>query len=213
MPRVITRALTPIVLLALLASGCSAQPESAAPNRTVPTVPVAGATPPPGTGSGAPSDAPPREPGTVVHGDASTNLDRTPLSAADYAMYAAIMGGASAMLSALTPDDKAALQFATKVDAGTARVTPATERLLAQARAMQEKDVELARLQGIDERYVKVKAKVEVVIGPKAKPPAAGDAVGQENLRYLEAHRATIERLQRILRDPRSKETGGGPVR
>ena len=112
------------------------------------------------------------------------------------------------MLSALTPDDKAALQFATKVDAGTAKVTPATERLLAQARALQQKDEELARLQGVDARYLQVKAKVEAVIGPNAKPPAAGDAVGNENLRYLEAHRATIERLQRILRDPRLKATG-----
>jgi hypothetical protein len=125
-------------------------------------------------------------------------------------MYAAIMGGASAMLSVLTPTDREALEFAKKIDAGTAKVTPETERLLVQARALQHKDVELARLQGVDGRYLKVKAKVEAVIGPDAKPPAADDAIGKENLRYLEAHRQNIERLQKILRDPLAPRTDEG---
>jgi hypothetical protein len=63
------------------------------------------------------SSAPPA-PGTVTRGDASTDLETTPVSAADYAMYAAIMGGASAILSTLSPADREALAFAKKVDAG-----------------------------------------------------------------------------------------------
>jgi len=74
--------------------------------------------------------------------------------------------------------------------------------LLVRARSLQQKDLELARLQGIEERYVQVKSRIEAVIGPTAKPPAPGDAIAQENLRYLEPHRATIERLQNALRDP-----------
>ena len=44
------------------------------------------------------------------------------------------------------------------------------------------------------------------VIGPDARPPAAGDAVGKENLRFLEPHKDNIERLQRIVRDPLSRD-------
>jgi len=115
------------------------------------------------------------------------------------------MGGASAMLSTLSPADREALAFAKKVDAGQAKATPGTEQILAQARALQQKDIEIARLQGIEERYVRVKAKIEAVIGPNAKPPAAGDAVAKENLRFLEPHKDNIERLQRIVRDPLSR--------
>lgn len=143
--------------------------------------------------------APP--PGAIRHGDASTNLDTTPVSAADYAMYAAIMGGASAMLSAITPEDQAALDAARKVEAGAA-VSAKTKPLVERARALREQDRELARMQGIEDRYLAVKSKIEAVIGPHAKAPAAGDTVAQENLRYLEAHRAQIERWQKILADP-----------
>ncbi len=138
----------------------------------------------------------------MTRGDAATDLDKTPISAADYAMYAAIMGGASAMLSTLSPADREALAFTKKVDAGQATATPDTEGLVKQARALQHKDIELARLQGIEERYVRVKGRIEAVIGPDAKPPAAGDALAKENLRFLEPHKGNIERLQRILRDP-----------
>jgi len=144
----------------------------------------------------------PPAPGTVIRGDSSTNLDTTPLSAADYAMYAAIMSGASAMLSTLSPDDREALGFAQKVDAGTAKPTPATEPLLVRARRLQQKDLELARLQGIEERYVQVKSRIEAVIGPDSRPPPPGDSIARENLRYLEPHRATIERLQNTVRNP-----------
>ncbi len=154
----------------------------------------------------AASDAPPSGlTPRATAADAASNLETTPLSAADYALYANIMGGASALLGSLSDADREALAFARTVDAGAARVTPATEGLLARARALQTKDEELARLQGIDARYRQVKAKVDAVIGPHAVPPAATDAIGRENLRYLEAHRATIERLQGILRDPLSK--------
>jgi len=122
-------------------------------------------------------------------------------------MYAAIMGGASAILSTLSPTDREALAFAKKVDAGQARPAPETEQLLAQARALQHKDIELARMQGIEDRYVRVKARIEAVIGPEAKPPAADDAVGKENLRFLEPHKDNIERLQRNLRDPLARAT------
>lgn len=145
-------------------------------------------------------------PGTVTRGDSSTDLSATPLSAADYQMYAAIMGGASALLSTLSPADTEALEFAKQVDSGAKTVTPATEALLARARALQARDVELARMQGIESRYLEVKEKVEAVIGPKAAPPA--DALARENLRYLEAHRTTIERLQKILADPLSRPPG-----
>lgn len=81
------------------------------------------------------------------------------------------------------------------------------EEALRRARSLHEKDLELARMQGIEPRYRKVKEKIEAVIGPGARPPAADDKLGQENLRYLEAHRQNIERLQRILRDPLSRPT------
>ena len=169
-----------------------------------------------GCGGGSESTAPPEDraitpgeppaPGTVIRGDSSTNLETSPLSAADYAMYAAIMSGASAMLSTLSPDDREALGFAQKVDAGTAKPTPANEPMLVRARSLQQKDLELARLQGIEGRYVQVKSRIEAVIGPNSRPPAPGDSIAQENLRYLEPHRATIERLQKALRDPRSRK-------
>ncbi len=133
-------------------------------------------------------------------GDASTNLETTPVSAADYAMYAAIMSGASAMLSNLSTADREALELAKKVDAGATKATPANRALLERARALRHKDVELATLQGIDARYLQVKTKIEAVIGPEAHPPASD--VERENLRFLEAHRASIERVQKILRDP-----------
>ena len=60
-------------------------------------------------------------------------------------------------------------------------------------------------VQGVDARYLQVKAKIDAVIGPTAKPAAADDGVAKENRRYLEPHRANIERLQRILRDPLSR--------
>ena len=148
--------------------------------------------------SGAPPPA-------VVAADASTDLETTPLSAADYALYANIMGGASALLGAMTPSDREALELLKKVESGEARSTPANEKLLAQARALRHKDEELADLQGVGERYRLVKQKVEAVIGPDARPPAAGDRIANENLRFLEAHRRTIERFQGILRDPLSK--------
>ncbi len=141
-------------------------------------------------------------PGDVRRGDASTNLDTTPVSAADYAMYAAIMSGASAMLANLSPTDREALAFARQVDAGTAKPS-SNPALLAQALALQQKDVELATLQGIGARYLQVKAKIEAVIGPNAHPAAS--AVEKENLRFLEAHRASIERVQKILRNPLSR--------
>ncbi len=72
-------------------------------------------------------------------------------------------------------------------------------------------DLELARLQGIDARYVKVKEKVEAVIGPRSRPPASTDAVAQENLSFLQPHRQNIERLQRILDDPLSRPAPSPP--
>jgi len=161
-----------------------------------------GSSPEPATSGERAGENPPA-PGTITRGDATTDLDSTPISAADYAMYAAIMGGAAAMLNALSPEDRAALELAKKVDAGAATATPQNEKLLARARALQQKDVEIARLQGIEDRYLKVKAKIEAVIGPNATPPA--DPIAQENLRYLEAHRDSIERLQKILGDPLSR--------
>lgn len=147
-------------------------------------------------------------PGTVTRGDSSTNLDTTPISAADYQMYVAIMGGASAMLSTLTDAEKHALEVAKRIESGAEKVSPATEPLLAQARTLRQRDIELARLQGIEPRYLQVKQKIEAVIGPRATPPADGDTVAKENLRYLEAHRASIERLQKILNDPLSRPPG-----
>jgi len=120
-------------------------------------------------------------------------------------MYAAIMGGASALLATISDADRHALELAKKIEAGAEKVTPGTEPLLSRARALKQQDLELARMQGIEPRYRKVKEKIEAVIGPDAKVPAPNDTVAQENLRYLEAHRATIERLQKILRDPLSR--------
>ena len=185
--------LASIVLLALLAAGCGSSPENTPADSDVPR----------DSPSVTPEGAPPT-PGAVWRLDATSNLDATPLSAADYAMYAAIMGGASAMLNTLSTADKEVLEFAKRVDAGKVAVTPGTQALLTAARALQHKDEELARLQGIDARYLQVKAKIDAVIGPTAKPAAADDSVAKENRRYLEPHRANIERLQRILRDPMS---------
>jgi hypothetical protein len=145
----------------------------------------------------------------------ASDLDATPISAADYSFYAAIMGGASALLADLGPDDRAALELEREVKAGRVKPSPANEAPLARARELHRKDVELARLQGVEARYLAVKQRVEAAIGPRAQAPAANDRVGQENLRYLEAHRANIERLQRILDDPlardsSSAETGSG---
>jgi len=120
-------------------------------------------------------------------------------------MYNAIMGGASALLATLTPGDRKALEFAKQVDAGSAKVSAQTQSLLAQARALQHKDEELARLQGVDARYLQVKAKIDAVIGARAQPASSDDAVAKENRRYLDAHRQTIERFQNILRDPLSR--------
>lgn len=145
-------------------------------------------------------------PGTVTRGDASTDLDTTPVSAADYQMYVAIMGGASAMLSALTDAERHALEVTARVERGAEKASPANAPLVEQARALRQRDIELARLQGIEPRYLKVKEKIEAVIGPHAKPPA--DAVATENLRYLESHRASIERLQKIMADPLSRPAG-----
>ena len=135
----------------------------------------------------------------------STNLDSTPLSAADYAMYASIMGGASALLANLGPGDRAALELARKVDAGQHKATVADEALLARARALQHKDEDLAELQGIGPRYRQVKEKVNAVVGAAAQPPDRDDPISRENRRFLQEHRANIERLQKVLRDPLSR--------
>jgi hypothetical protein len=136
---------------------------------------------------------------------ASTNLDAVPLSAADYAMYAGVMSGASALLANPTAEDRRALELANAVDAGTRTSTAGDEALLARARELQHKDEELADLQGVGARYRQVKSKVMAVIGPGAQPAARDDAIARENRRFLEAHRANIERLQRVLRDPLSR--------
>jgi hypothetical protein len=136
---------------------------------------------------------------------ASTNLDAVPLSAADYAMYASIMSGASALLANLAAEDRKALELSKAVDAGTRKATAADAPLLARARTLQRQDEELADLQGVGPRYRQVKAKVTAIIGPDGQPPAHDDAIARENRRFLEAHRANIERLQRVLRDPLSR--------
>jgi hypothetical protein len=192
----VNRLSTLLAMLLLTAGACGSSAPSDAGD-TPSTQPAAAST--------AQDPGPERAPGTVVHGDASTNLDTAPISAADYAMYNAIMGGASALLSTLTPEDRKALEFAKQVDAGAATVSAQTQSLLAQARALQHKDEELARLQGVDARYLQVKAKIDAVIGARAQPASSDDAVAKENRRYLEAHRQTIERFQNILRDPLSR--------
>ena len=75
--------------------------------------------------------------------------------------------------------------------AGTAKATPQTQPLLDQARALQHKDEELARLQGVEGRYLQVKSRIDAVIGPKAQPESKDDAVAK-NRRYLAAHQQTI---------------------
>lgn len=141
--------------------------------------------------------------------DASTDLSQVPLSAADYRLYANIMGGAGALGLTLTSDDRALLEWLKDVDAGAVKAGAADEQKLARARALQNKDDELARLQGIDTRYQEVKARIEALIGPRAKPPAAGDALAQQNLRFLEAYRPEIERMQARVRDPLSRAPQG----
>jgi hypothetical protein len=117
------------------------------------------------------------------------------------------MGGASAMLADLAPEDRAALELEKAVQAGSARATSNNQERLDRARQLHQKDVELARLQGVEARYLAVKEKVEAAIGPRSRPPAADDPVARENLRYLEAHRENIERLQRILADPLTRDS------
>ena len=191
------RPTTLLLLSALLTAGCGAPPAES----TAPVEPAAAPVP----AAASPADERPQamafgSPGDVRRGDARTNLETTPVSAADYAMYAAIMSGASAMLANLSQADREAVALAKKVDAGTATPSASNQVLLAQARALRQKDVELATLQGIDARYLQVKATIEAVIGPNAHPPVSD--VEKENLRFLEAHRASIERVQKILRDP-----------
>lgn len=176
--------------------GCGTPPADS----TTPVEPVSAPASPASSPGERPTATAHGTPGEVRRGDASTNLDTTPVSAADYAMYAAIMSGASAMLANLSTADREALELAKQVEAGSVKPSASNRALLAQARALRQKDVELATLQGIDARYLQVKAKIEAVIGPNAHPPASD--VERENLRFLEAHRATIERVQKILRDP-----------
>jgi hypothetical protein len=190
----VTRRAAGLFLLLLFGVSCGAPPDSG------------NSASEPGARAPSQADRVPPPSAAVV-----TNLETTPLSAADYALYANIMGGASALLADLTPADREALEYARKADTGTVKVTPDREALLAHARQLQHKDEELARLQGIDERYMKVKARVEAVIGPNSKPPAPNDAVATENLRYLEPHRQTIERLQRIVHDPLSRRDQAAP--
>jgi hypothetical protein len=158
------------------------------------------------TGAAPGSDKPPSVSTTTeaARAAAGTNLDSTPLSAADYAMYASIMSGASALLASLEPADRQALELSRAVDAGRRKATAANEPLLARARSLQHKDEELAELQGVGPRYRQVKEKVNAVIGPEAQPAAKDDPVARENRRFLEAHRINIERLQAVLRDPLS---------
>jgi hypothetical protein len=175
----------------LVSSACSSRPEPADGSTAASTE----------RGSSA------EEPATATRAAAvaaSTNLDTTPLSAADYAMYAGIMSGASALLANLTSEDRAALETAKTVDAGRRTAAVADEPLLAHARAL-HKDEELADLQGVGARYRQVKAKVTAVVGPDAQAPEKDDPTARENRRFLEAHRANIERLQRVLRDPLSR--------
>lgn len=190
------RSTTLLLLCALTAVSCGAP--SADPAATGATAPPASTAAP--EADARPTALAPGAPGDVRRGDSTTNLETTPVSAADYAMYAAIMSGASAMLANLSTADREALELAKKVEAGTAKATSANQAVLAHARALRQKDIELATLQGIDARYRQVKAKIEAVIGPDSHPPNSD--VERENLRYLEAHRASIERVQKILRDP-----------
>ena len=144
--------------------------------------------------------------------DASTNLATTPLGQADVQLYLNMMGGASALGRSISAADRAVLEFAKKVDAGELTAAPSDAERLARARSLQNRDEELARLQGIDARYRDVRDRIEALVGPRAKPPLPDDPVTRENVRFLDAHRATIERLQREVRDPLSRaaaDTGG----
>ncbi len=183
---------------------CAGEPRRDTPASTSP------ATAPPATTSPATSSSQrPPEVHTTAEAaarDASTDLTRVPLSAADYRLYANIMGGAGALGLSLTDEDRALLEWLRKVDAGTVKAGAADQSKLARARALQNKDDELARMQGIDGRYQEVKARIESLIGPRAKPPAGDDGLARENLRFLEAYRAEIQRLQGRVRDPLSRE-------
>ncbi len=156
--------------------------------------------------SSPPATSEPRSAAEAAARDASTNLDVTPLSQADVTLYVNVMGGASALARSLSPADRELLEFAKKVDAGQVKPTTADEAKLAQARALTRKDDELATIQGIDARYRVVRDKIEALIGPAAKPPFPDDPVTRENIRFLEARRATIERLQADVRDPLSRK-------
>jgi hypothetical protein len=147
-----------------------------------------------------------RTPTEAAVRDASTDLSRVPLGAADYRLYANIMGGAGALGLTLSSEDRALLEWLKKVDAGQVKPGPGDGEKLARARALQHKDDEMARIQGIESRYREVKTRIEALIGPNATPPQPDDALSRENLRFLEAHRAEIERLQRRVRDPLSRE-------
>lgn len=161
--------------------------------------------PPPGEGShGHSADV--RTPDEAAVRDASTDLSTAPLGAADYRLYANIMGGAGALGLTLSDEDRALLQWLAKVDAGTVKPGPGDRERLARARALQHKDDELARMQGIESRYRDVKTRIEALVGPAAKSPPPDDALSRENLRFLEPHRAEIERLQKRVRDPLSRE-------
>lgn len=120
-------------------------------------------------------------------------------------LYLNIMGGASALGRSISAADRALLEFANKVDRGEVKPAGADAERLARARALQNKDEELARLQGIDDRYRVVRDRIEALVGPRARPPFPDDPVTRENIRFLEARRATIERLQREVRDPLSR--------
>lgn len=172
------------------------------------TAACGGETPNTEPAAGAAGERPPEVHTTeeAVRRDASTDLSKVPLSAADYRLYANIMGGASALGLTLSPEDRELLQWLKRVDAGAVKPSAADAPRLAKARALQNKDDELARLQGIDARYSEVKSRIEALIGPAARPPAPDDRLATENLRFLEAHREEIQRLQAKVRDPLSRE-------
>jgi hypothetical protein len=197
----INRVFTFAIAGAVLSAGCGGSSDSSADRTANPA-----AAERPADAGGAVRPAPGATPDG---GAATTDLDRTPLSAADYALYAAIMGGASAMLADLSPEDRKALELEKKLGSGTPAAASA-EAMLARARDLHRADEQLARMQGIDARYLKVKEKVDAAIGSHARPPADGDTVAQENRRFLEAHRRNIERLQKILADPLTREPSSG---
>jgi hypothetical protein len=151
-------------------------------------------------------EAEPRTPAEAAARDASTDLSKVPLGAADYRLYANIMGGAGALGLALSVEDRALLDWLKKVDTGQLTPGPGDQDKLARARALQHKDDEMARIQGIEPRYRDVKTRIEALIGPNAKTPPPDDALSRQNLRFLEAYRPEIERLQKRVRDPLSRE-------